>query len=146
MPFYRSVLNDGGSGEDYSATYTATINGELQRGSCFGSYTDNTLFNSPIVIGNNIDQCIYTLRGCSNFGSDVYIKGNSYRAINAYGMFFQTSNSKRKNIHFNRVFDPIFYNNNNGYDLVFSRLTWQNMTNGYYNATFNIYCYNNYSG
>ena len=146
MQLYRSNLNNGGSGEDYSATYTATVNGDLQMGSASRKYDSNTTLNAPVTIGSNVITCFRTFSGCTNFANDIYVKGNTYRALNVVGMLSYMNTQKRKNIHFNSALQDIFYNNGSGFGITGTATTWTNMTNGFYNAAVNIYCYNNYRG
>ena len=108
MQLYRSNLNNGGSGEDYSATYTATVNGELQKGSAVRKYDGNTSLNAPVVIGNNVNNCFRTFAGCTNFANDIYIKGNNYRSLNIQFMLLSMNAQKRKNLHFNSAFQSLF--------------------------------------
>ena len=61
-------------------------------------------------------------------------------------MLSYMNTQKRKNIHFNSALQDIFYNNGSGFGITGTATTWTNMTNGFYNAAVNIYCYNNYRG
>jgi hypothetical protein len=57
-----------------------------------------------------------------------------------------TGKSLRKNIFFNPKFNSAF-NVSNQQSLVYRAITWTDMSdgNGFYNAAYNIYCYNNYT-
>lgn len=65
MLLYRckSKLKDN----DFSASYTCTVNGQIQKGSCGGMFTDNATFNSPVVVGNNVDIVQAMFSNCTNF-------------------------------------------------------------------------------
>lgn len=168
MLLYRSSLRTS-EGEDYSASYTATVDGVLYASSAFViDDNDRATFNNVVEIGNNIVQAIYTFNncknfnqniiipqrvidcrnmfhGCTNFGQNIYIKGNTNRTINTVNMLQSMNNSLRKNIWFNSSLNAQFNKSDNN-SLVGNSITWTPMTNGFYNEVYNIYCYSNYSG
>lgn len=209
MILYRSVQKSNAS--DYSASYTITVDGTIQQGSCRYRFANDSSFNGNVIIGNNVWDCSGLFYNCSNFnqpidipnsirnctsmcmscknfnmpvnisqnveecsmmfwlssfnqdivipksvnniaymlntpsyGKNVYIQGNEYRSLNISYMFSK-NNVLRKNIFFNQALNNIF-NITNSYSLVGTSITWTSMTNGFYNADYNIYCYYNYSG
>lgn len=87
MILYRSVNKQ--NTEDYSATYTASVNGELQKTSCAYGLSGNTTFNGNIKIGNNVYNCSRLLSGCNNFNHLIEIP-NSVKDCSF--MFFGCSN------------------------------------------------------
>lgn len=187
MICYRSTVKQQG-GEDYSATYTASVNGVLQKGSCCNRFHGQTAFNSPVIIGNNIkncyamfyscssfnqniiipnsvndctmmfkectslnqsitipdsvDNCVQMFYNCCNLESNIYFNGNVYRELNLTYAFMSTQ-SHRINIFFNIALNNVF---NSARIAVYTIPTWTTMTNGFYNTTYNLYCYYNYSG
>ena len=87
MILYRSVLQTGG--KDYSASYTATVNGVLQKSSCAYALGGNTTFNSPVTIGNNVKSCQYMFSGCYNFNQNITIPNS---VTNTVSMFMFCNN------------------------------------------------------
>lgn len=211
MIAYR--CQSSGGQKDFSASYTVTTvhdNAETKwPSSCAYMFFNNTSFNEPVEIGNNVISCAYMLSRCSNynhdlyipdsvvdssgilsgctsfakniklsnntnrllhalsgtkfnqditipesvmdcysllgndvsFGKNIYFKGNTYRNIRISSMLEGTNNSKRKNIFFNQALNNKF----NGSSWL-DNLSWVPMTNGFYDANYNIYCYYNYAG
>lgn len=107
-------------------------------------YANDTL-NQNIIIGNEVKNCYAMMAQCTNFGKAIYFKGNVYRFMNTVNMIRGTKNSLRKEIWFNSVFNNRF-NVASTLSIVGNNITWTDMDNGFYNATYNIYCYNNYAG
>lgn len=75
MQLYRSTIKSQSEGNDYSATYTYTIGEEKGKGSCYGMFQDETSFNSPVKIGNNVSSCAYMLSNTS-FNQPIAIPNN----------------------------------------------------------------------
>lgn len=166
MQLYRSTIKTQGGGGDYSATYTFSINGVKQKGSCARMFANNTSFNSPVIIGNNVNSCYCMFESTAMnqditvpinvtelnrmlyntpFGKNIYIKGKEFRNFNLGGLF--NTSTKRKNILFHSSLNSVFNNGaivDDGINLIVP--TWTPMTNGFYNTQYNIYCYYNYSG
>mgnify|MGYP003290482829 CR=1 FL=1 len=101
-------------------------------------------FNSDIVFSERVTLMLMALDGCTNFGGNIYVKGKTYRSLNIQKMLFNTNNSLRKNVFFNAALNNVF-NVTSSSSLV-SSVSWTAMTNGFYNAAWNIYCYYNYEG
>lgn len=164
MNYYRSNMQGGGGGE-FEATYTVTVNNELQKTIATEDFKESTSFNDQISIGSNVCSCYGMLMnctgynqdltipetvtnamlmmfGCTKFGKNVYFKGKTAKTMPVTSMMYGCNNSLRKNIFFNSALNSIF----NATGSVVSGITWTTMTNGFYNATYNIYCYYNYSG
>lgn len=99
-------------------------------------------FNSIVYVPWETSNIYSMLSGCTNFGNKVYI--NSTRIKDAFGLFRGCNNSKRKEIYFHHSLNNIF-NISNSSSIVGKSISWSSMTNGFYNITYNIYCYNNYS-
>ena len=140
MAFYRSYLKQPSQDNTYSYTCTfEDYSNPLKTSAC---RINNATFNYPLIVGKNVNNCYYMLANCSNFGSDIYIKGN---VISCQNMLQGKDFSKRVNI---------FYNNVNGITnaVVFNNIlgssytpTWSNDgANCRYNELYNIYIYNNY--
>lgn len=133
-------------GHDYSEDYTVKVvsNNELLPTSCSYLFKDNSAFNSDIIIGNNVTNLYHMLNNCKGFGSNIFIKGNTYRNIDTSSMIYFGNNDIRKNIFFNSVLNNCF--NNSSSSIVGYTITWSSMVNGFYNSAYNIYCYYNYGG
>lgn len=167
MILYRCNPKSSGAG-DYSTTYTAKIDNVTHLGSCAFKYSGNSTYtpSSTLTIGNNVERCdsmffnskvncdvvignkvsiMHRMFANTNYGKNVYLKGTSYRFINVNSMFANCNNSIRKNIFFHSSFNNKF-NLTTTDSVVGGSITWATMTNGFYNATYNVYCYNNYSG
>lgn len=109
----------------------------------------------------NVAGMLATESGTSGYYKEinVYINGNEYRKLNILSMFGGSTkstlysnsfyNGNRKNIFFNAALNNVFNNTKNsivGYNNNTAMISWTSMTNGFYNKTYNIYCYYNYSG
>lgn len=168
MNGYRSTLA-GGGGQDHAGDYTFSLikNGKTTyaNGSCRGMFFENTSLNDPVIIGRavnccvdmfngctsfnqdldihgGIDNCYRMLYGCSNFAKNIYFHSRE-RAINTVGMLQGTS-TLRKNVLFQRSMNT-YFNNTDASSIMGAPVTWTEITNGFYNAAFNVYCYYNYA-
>lgn len=127
-------------------------------------------FNKSVTISNGVRGCANMFRNCYRSGTipssltipetvtdisnmftyagtmnDIYIKGKAYRWIGTTAFVQRYSTTTRLNIHFNSSLNNRF-NITAAYSIVGAAVTWTAMTNGFYNATKNIYCYYNYAG
>ncbi len=170
MNGYRSTVTGGGGGVDNAGDYTFTlVNGGARsyvNGSCRGMFDGNTTINAPILIGRAVNTCAEMLNGCTNFNQNLDLHGeivNCYKmlcgctsfaknlyfhsrtkAINTVGILENTSNLLRKNIWFQPSMNT-YFNNTDASSVVGQPITWTAISNGYYNAAFNVYCYYNYT-
>lgn len=97
-------------------------------------------FNQDIVIPERVNSVISFLSNAYNFGKNIYIKS----LPSCMGMVGVKNKSKRINIfctdasHFiGTGFNSIVWPEDDA--------VWTGMANGYYNSTYNIYIYDNYS-
>jgi hypothetical protein len=111
-------------------------------GLCSSMFAFAVAFNQDIYFPKYAHYCDYLFRGATNFGKNVYF--NSVSGFNAVGMFSETNNSLRKNVFFNPICTASFNGNQSHNSIVAREITWTTMTNRFYNAAYNIYCYNNY--
>lgn len=169
MNGYRSCL--AGSGDsDSAASYTLTLTRggvtSLAPGSCYGMFADNAIVNDPVIIGRAVNRTDLMFYNCANFNQDVDIHGgivscsgmfencknfakNIYfhsrtSAINTQRLLANTNNSLRKNVWFQKNMNT-YFNNTDASSIVGQQITWTGITNGFYNAAFNVYCYYNYA-
>lgn len=105
----------------------------------------SSAMNCDITIPESVLYCTYTLVR-TDFSRNIYFKGNAYRELHTDSLFQQANTAKRKNLFFNIALNNRFNNTVSGWTLVYHNITWQSMTNGYYNSEYNIYCYTNYPG
>ena len=170
MAFYRSYKKS----DSYKATYsyTACLVGGSEPVQTSASAINNTSFNYPLIIGNNVVSCIDMLNGCTsynqpltvpiqvtdcanmlynctNMGANVYIKGNPYVS----GMLGKKNKSKRVNVFFNEqkyTSHSFFYYIvavEDPYDYDSHNVDWTyDGDNCAYNTYYNIYVYLNYTG
>lgn len=126
--------------------FNSTITFNVPRVSTLKSMFANSAFNQNIYIPSQINNLYHTFANCKSFSKNVYIQG-TYRVLNVAGMFNGCDNTKRKNIFFNKALNSTF-GQTGGTSVIGASITWTNITGnvGFYNATYNIYCYNNYSG
>ena len=131
---FRNCLNfnapvDFGNGfRDITATFTNCIS-----------------YEQPIIIPNSTTSVGELCLGAVKV-TDIYFKRDVYTSINVKSLYANTLNSLQKNIHFNSVLNNVF-NKTMSYESVIGKaITWTDMEdgNGFYNTTYNIYCYNNY--
>ena len=99
-------------------------------------------FNQPVTIGNSVTNMYYAFNNCTSFGSSLYFK-NSSKLTNVCYMFQYCNNSLRKYIYCNNA--TPFLNTGRYNSITGGLVTWSTMDNGYYNATYNIYIYNNWT-
>ena len=121
--------------------------------------------NQPIAIPNNAISTAFMFSSCRNLAQDFIIPknvksvgnmfincenyhGNIY--INNVGLNAAGYHNMLKNTGFNRK--NVYCNNltnlmSTGTDSIIGNyISWTAMTNGYYNAFYNIYLFNNYNG
>ena len=116
---------------------------------CTSMFFGCTSFNQAVTIPINVRLMENMFANCTGFGNSIYIKGNDtvQRQFQyATGMFRNCNKQKRKCIYVNNVYEGMFRGNAAGNSVVGAVITWANITNGYYNATYNIYIYNDYEG
>ena len=111
---------------------------------CYRMFFQCYNFNQPVIISSGVASCYEMLQACNNFGSNIYIKRTNADSFTATGMLFGKNNQRRVNIHFNSALNN-YFNKSTSVSIVEASITWTAMTNGFYNAAYNIYCYNNYS-
>lgn len=98
--------------------------------------------NSNVTFGTRTVNLFRAMDNCMNFTGDVFVQGTA--VTNVYGLFNYCNNSLRKNIWFNSALNAVFNARTGSTSMVGASVTWTAMTNGFYNALYNIYCYNNY--
>lgn len=125
-------------------------------------------YNSPVTFGSSVTNCLQAIGNCESFNQDVTIP---HKCSTAYKMLFNDV-SFSKNVYIDNAdatsfnYQGLLEGCNNSlvknvfcYDLskvngsgtvkngiVNAAITWTETTNGYYNAEYNIYLYNNYLG
>lgn len=155
MIAYRSTL-DGGSGNIGKYTVMAVNNGvKTVYPGMVGAITGDAirLDNANIAIGNNIYKVDYAFYIEYLYNSEIWFKGNTWRNISIRGFLNNKSDSSQanyvKNIHFHSSLNNVF-NRHTGAEgtITNAYMTWTDLPsgNGFYNALYNIYCYNNYDG
>lgn len=114
---------------------------------CTEMFFDCVNLNCDIYVSCRTDtNCRDMFRNCHAI-SNIYFKGNTASNLFVAGLLYNRSNAKRVNVFFNSVFNNKF-NITSGITIVGTgkSVTWTPMTNGFYNATYNVYCYYNYAG
>ena len=113
--------------------------------SMYGTFNNCSNFNQDMIIPNSVNNMQYTFRSCNAFGSTVTIKPGG-TAMNVYGMFLQCNNSLKKTI-ICAPEDTAKFTVNDRNSVIAGSIAWTALGdgNGYYNSTYNIYIYNNYS-
>ena len=131
---------------------------------CSNMFRNCRNFNQPVVMINNVYTCssmfincnnfnqsitIFNVYGCRemfcncyNFSGNVYIRSNKFGSGQS-GMFYGCYNNRRKNLFVYKNMSTHFNSTVAGSTLVYNEITWTTMTNGYYNAAYNIYVYTN---
>lgn len=103
----------------------------------------HSAINQSVIIPASVNGGIYMFYNCTSFAGNLYFKGTGQ--INVRWIFRNTSNSLRKNVYFHQERNSIF-NVTNMESLVGESIKWTDMTNGFYNVKYNVYCYYNYTG
>lgn len=114
---------------------------------CEGMFYNCINLNQPMIIPSRAATLINMFAGCISL-SDIYIKGTVARTLLTYGLVRNNNSAirlNRINVHFNQILNNKFNNTNTG-SLVYAPITWTAMTNGFYNTSYNVYCYYNYPG
>ena len=132
--------------------------------SLWGFFQDCSKFNQPFIIPDNITDIYSILGNCYEFNQPFIVPENvktvSYAFWNCYNLsniYFKNSSNitacsgmvRRFGVSsYNRI--NIWCNNTSPFtqgSIVGQSITWDTMLdgNGYYNTTFNVYLYNNYS-
>lgn len=96
-------------------------------------------FNQPITIPNSVVDCSYMFYNCINMNRDIKLL-HTTQSVNISGMLSSMNNSKRKNIYCANL---SLLNAKDTSSLIGRSITWSTTTNGYYNATYNVYILNN---
>ena len=89
--------------------------------------------------------------GSFNYAPNIYFEAKDWININIQGMFGggylngpeRFNANFRKNVFFNSILNNIF-NRDDYHSIADRNVTWTPMTNGFYNAEYNFYMYNNY--
>lgn len=136
---------------------------------CVGMFYSCHNFNRPVNVPDSVIYCSGMFTGCgtplvifgnnarylsSTFGScqrdvNVYIKYSGNDTLYVNRMFYgwgEPHNSVRKNVFFNPKWTSLFKKTLNNESITGYNTTWTDMTNGFYNAQYKVYCYNNYTG
>ena len=83
MNFYRSCI---ASANDFAPSYSALVNNNIFQTSFENAFAGQIGFNSAVVVGNNVINCINTFRGCTNLNQPVRFE-NSANEIKCQNMF-----------------------------------------------------------
>lgn len=93
MILYRSSIKKGG--EDYSISYTDSVNGTLAKGSCSYMFAGNqSIKTNNIVIGNNVNSCWRMFEGCYQFNGNVTIPNS----VTNVGSMFRNCRNFNQNV------------------------------------------------
>ena len=101
------------------------------------AYCNN--FNQSIIIPRSVSNLQNMFDTCENYSNTIY--ANVSRTANAKGMFSNKNSSHRVNIYCNSLW--AFNGNSYSNSITGDSITWTQMTNGVYNAVYNIYLYTN---
>ena len=104
---------------------------------CSSMFINCQNFNQPIILSANLTNCAYLFSNCYDYNQNIYMPSN--KVINAYRMLYNHNKMKRINV-FSRSLGRL---RNNSTSIVGVNVAWTSITNGYYNATYNIYLYSN---
>lgn len=110
----------------------------------FGCFYNCKTLNAPIIVSNsvsNLRNCFYS---CTSFSRYIRIYGE-YRSIAVAGMLNNCNNSRKKELRFNFALNNQFNRTTASASVTGTAIKWTDMTNGFYNEAYNIYCYYNYS-
>ena len=108
---------------------------------CISMFSGATSFNQNVIVPKNVNSIQFMFNGATNFGKDVYFYTTNTSGA-ASKLFANGNNALRKNVHFNSAVNKLF-NNTGSYSIAGASVSWTQMTGGFYNAAYNIYCYNN---
>lgn len=104
-------------------------------------------FNQRLVIPENVNQLQRALYHCNSYNSSIYILGNTFRDINVSGLLSESGTLSVKNIYFNIALNSVFNRTNPSNSIAGRQIYWTVVDiNCYYDSSYNIYCYSNFSG
>ncbi len=101
-------------------------------------------YNCAVRVPNRATNICSMLENATMFGNTVYVNNKSFGMSHVRNLFKGCNNSKRKTLYCNNGRNLI--GNTASNSLVGAAVTWATTTNGYYNATYNVYIYYNYTG
>ena len=106
---------------------------------CIWMFEGCSKFDQPIAIPESVTSCYMMFYNCPNMSSDIYIYQND--SLNCIGMLSSHDNGRRINVYCRNL----SLINGSDYDnsLVYSEIEWDEITNGYFNAEYNIYLLSN---
>ena len=107
---------------------------------CYCMFTNCYNFNQQIVIPSSVNHMYYAFANCYNMNQNIYIK-RSTTPFNCVKMFNSWNNQHRINIFCPTL--SLLKATTATTSIVGRAITWTDMENGCYNATENIYLYNN---
>lgn len=136
---------------------------------CAHMFFNCQLFNQSITIPSSVNNCAYMFSNCKNFKPEEFyipysVNNNCTDMFSLSSLFnskiYMKFNPSRYGQNYNAMFRGVgnfIICTNNAYAMTlsstasnrqmnffFASLTWTSVTGGYYNATRNIYIYNNY--
>ena len=106
---------------------------------CNYIFSAATKMNSDVIFGNKANLLYSSFSGCNAFAGNIFINNT---APDVRRMFQSVSNSFKKTVYCNNLTNLLGTTYSNS--ITGSSITWTATDNGYYNATNNIYLYNNY--
>ena len=116
--------------------------------SCASMFSDIWEYNQSITIPSGVTNCRRMFNNCKNFGGDgkaIYINVSPSQTTHDFiGLLRAKNNSLRMNIFCSDL--SLLTGTASANSIVNAAISWTATTNGYYNAVYNIYLYNNYSG
>ena len=144
------------------AIFNRNIIGSIKASDCSNMFNRCREFNQPLVLENGVVNCYGMLSSCNNYNQDIVIPktvnntvqmlmyhngtGNIYvnGSASVAQMLIFKNKQKRVNVFCNNidVLSETQYPNT----IIRDNIIWQDIENGYYNSTWNIYIYNNYVG
>ena len=106
---------------------------------CNYIFSAATKMNSDVIFGNKANLLYSSFSGCNDFAGNIFINNT---VADVRRMFQYVSNSFKKTVYCNDLTNLLGTTYSNS--ITGSAITWTATDNGYYNATNNIYLYNNY--
>ena len=107
---------------------------------CENMFINCIRYNQPIVIPNRVGSCGNMFRLANNMRSDIIFSGERTATFTIANMIPAQTDKDSINIYCSNL---SLINRADRYSVVGQVVTWEAVTNGYYNATYNVYLLSN---
>ena len=110
--------------------------------SCISMFMNCNKFNQPVLVPASVNNCQGMFKFANNMRSDIILNGTFQgTSVATKGMITAVTGKPSLNIYCSNL--SAINGTSTTYSITGAAITWEAVTNGYYNATYNIYLLNN---